>query len=166
MRSGFFSITHVLLFIVAAALVAGCAPAGDAPEKMVTEADALDKAWLEAYNSKNVDAIMALYWNSPDLVSYPPGEMEVRGWDKMKEGMMKEFSQATDGKLEFVETSNRAMGTVVIGSGKWRFTMPSAQVDVTGRYTDVKAKKEGKWVYLMDHASVPMPPPPDQPSGN
>jgi hypothetical protein len=25
----------------------------------------------------------------------------------------------------------------------------------------VKALKDGKWVYIIDHASVPLPPPPD-----
>lgn len=160
------SLTLAALVILGAALVAGCAPAGDSPEKMVAEANALDKAWLDAYNSKNVDAIMALYWNSPDLTSFPPGEMEVRGFDGVKEGFVKEFAQAADGRLEFVETHNMPVGDAVVGRGKWRFTMPSAQMDVTGRYTDVKAKKDGKWVYLMDHASVPMPPPPDMPSSN
>lgn len=28
-----------------------------------------------------------------------------------------------------------------------------------GRYTDIKAERDGKWVYIMDHASMPLPPP-------
>jgi len=27
--------------------------------------------------------------------------------------------------------------------------------EMTGRYTDVKALRDGKWVYITDHASVP-----------
>jgi hypothetical protein len=29
-----------------------------------------------------------------------------------------------------------------------------------GRYTSVAVRKNGKWMYVVDHASVPMPPPP------
>jgi hypothetical protein len=29
-----------------------------------------------------------------------------------------------------------------------------------GRYSDVKAPRDGKWVYATDHASVPLPPRP------
>ena len=32
-------------------------------------------------------------------------------------------------------------------------------VEAMGRYTDVKAQRDGKWVYIIDHASVPLPPP-------
>ena len=31
---------------------------------------------------------------------------------------------------------------------------------VEGRFSDVKAQKDGKWVYIIDRASVPLPPPP------
>jgi len=34
-----------------------------------------------------------------------------------------------------------------------------------GRYTDVKAKRDGRWVYLLDHASAPIPPPAESPDG-
>ena len=33
-------------------------------------------------------------------------------------------------------------------------------LQMEGRYTDAKAERDGKWVYLVDHASVPIPPPP------
>ena len=28
-------------------------------------------------------------------------------------------------------------------------------IEVHGRYTDVKAERDGRWVYLVDHGSVP-----------
>ena len=49
------------------------------------------------------------------------------------------------------------------GSGRWKLTIPAAKGPasvIEGRYTDVKAQKDGKWVYIVDHASVPLPPPP------
>jgi ketosteroid isomerase-like protein len=100
-----------------------------------------------------------MYWKSPDAVSYPPGEMEMHGWDAIKAGMERDFSEAQRGKLELIESKNTVAGDVVIGWGKWRYTVPGTPVEITGRYTDVKAKKDGKWVYIHDHASVPIPPP-------
>jgi ketosteroid isomerase-like protein len=54
-------------------------------------------------------------------------------------------------------------GDVVIGWGLWRVTVAGpdgAPVEVVGRYTDVKAERDGTWVYILDHASAPLPPPP------
>jgi ketosteroid isomerase-like protein len=68
--------------------------------------------------------------------------------------------------LELLESSNAAAGEVVLGTGKWRFTIPSPQgapIEVMGRYTDVKAKRGGKWVFILDHASAPLPAPPGEP---
>lgn len=32
-------------------------------------------------------------------------------------------------------------------------------MEMRARYSDVKAKRDDKWVYIFDHASVPLPPP-------
>jgi hypothetical protein len=33
-------------------------------------------------------------------------------------------------------------------------------MELDGRFTDVKTQRDGKWVYILDHASAPMPGPP------
>lgn len=150
-----------ILFVVlfAALLLSGCAQPGESPEQMIAEAKALDQRFVEAYNKGDVDAIMDTYWNSPDLVSYPPAELQLRGWEAVKQGMTKEFATMAGGKLELLETSYKAFGDVVISWGTWRYSMSEPPMEVVGRYSDVKGKKDGKWVYIMDHASAPMPPP-------
>jgi ketosteroid isomerase-like protein len=150
----------VVPLLVAAMCVSGCMPQGESPEQMLKEAKALDERFIEAYSTGDIDAMMALYWKSPDLVSCPPGEMMVRGWDDLKEAMVKDFATSPKGKLEMFELHNTVAGDVVLGSGKWRYTMTDPPMEMVGRYTDVKAKKDGKWVYIMDHGSVPLPPPP------
>jgi len=145
------------LMVVGAMFLSGCAPLGETPEQMITEAKALDQRFIAAYNNGDVDAVMATYWNSPDLVSYPPGALEVRGWEAAKEGFAKEFS-SMKGTLEFMEPNYRVAGDVVMGWGKWRFTMSDPPMEMMGRYTDVKAKRDGRWVYILDHASAPLPP--------
>jgi ketosteroid isomerase-like protein len=145
-------------------LITGCAEAPPDPAKMVAAADELDQKFFDAYSSKDLETIKELYWNSPDVVSHPPGEMEVRGYDAVIESFRKDFDRGMDSKLELLEHTNRAEGSVVIGTGLWRFTlnMPEGEpLVIEGRYLDVKAERDGKWVYIADHASVPLPPPPE-----
>jgi ketosteroid isomerase-like protein len=154
-----YRMTCISLCMVGAMFLAGCMSQGGNPEQMIAEANALDQKFFEMYNNSDVDGIMALYWKSPDVVSYPPGELEIRGWDAIKEGFEKDFGSGQVGKLELMESSNTVAGDVVIGMGKWRYSIPDPPMEIIGRYTDVKAKKDGKWVYTHDHASMPMPPP-------
>ena len=46
----------------------------------------------------------------------------------------------------------------------WLSTVPAngdgTSTVLQGRYSDVKAQRDGQWVYIMDHASVPLPPAP------
>jgi len=154
-----------LSFMAAISLMAGCKCKEHDPEQMIAAAKELDQRFTDAYNKGDADAIMATYWNSSDLVSYPPGTLEFRGWQAAKQAMAASFAQAPGGKLTLTETNYQVAGDVVISWGKWTFTMPmpgGASMEMVGRFTDVKAERDGKWVYIMDHASVPLPPPPDQ----
>ncbi len=46
---------------------------------LIAEANKLDSLFLVAFNNGDADAIMKLHWNSPELCTYPPGEMQVNG---------------------------------------------------------------------------------------
>jgi ketosteroid isomerase-like protein len=130
---------------------------------MVAAASDLEKRFLETFNTGDVDALMALYWNSPDLSMFPPDAMAIRGWDAAKAAMTETVKAMAGAKFEILESRNVAHGTVVVGSGLWKLTIPAAKGPATvleGRYSDVKAQKDGKWVFVSDHASVPLPPPP------
>ncbi len=140
----------------------GCTPKGEDPEKMITAAKDLDKRFIEAYNNRDVDAIMDTYWNSPDLVSYTPGQLEIKGWQNVKDMFTEEFENMPEFSLKLTEMHYQVAGDVVIGWGKWQMTISPPGIEpivIDGRYTDVKAEKNGKWVYTIDHASAPMPPP-------
>jgi ketosteroid isomerase-like protein len=66
-------------------------------------------------------------------------------------------------KLELTDQRNVVVGDAVVGYGLWRMTMPvpdGPPMMMEGRYTDVKVMRDGKWLYMVDHASAPLPPPP------
>lgn len=129
---------------------------------MIAAANDLDARFLAAFNAGDAEAFAATYWQSSDVVSFPPDTMEARGWDAVSEAAHEMVTNMPGAKLELIDMHHRVAGDVVIGWGLWRMTMPNADgepVVMEGRYSDVKAERDGKWVYLLDHASVPIPPP-------
>ena len=127
--------------------------------KMIAAAKELDRKYMEAFNKADLDAYMETYWKSPEALTYLPTQMEVRGWNDMRDASKAFFESVKGAKGEFVESNYKVAGEYVIGWGKWLITLPdSAGTQIRGRYTDVKAKRDGKWVYILDHGSVPLPP--------
>jgi ketosteroid isomerase-like protein len=144
-------------------LASACAPKGPTPDEMVEAANALDGAFLAAFNAGDINALMATYWNSPELVSIGIDGMGGTGWEGPKAGWEATFAAMPGTQLAFPTMHNIAAGDVVLGWGTWTMTIPNSDGTSTvlqGRYSDVKAQRDGKWVYIMDHASVPPPPAP------
>jgi ketosteroid isomerase-like protein len=143
----------------------GCASAPQVPdaEAMVASANALDQSFLEAFNRGDVEAVSSLYWDSPDVVSFPVDALQARGMGELKAAAAQSAAAMPGARLELTESHQMPAGDVVIGWGLWRVTVAGpdgAPVEVVGRYTDVKAERDGTWVYILDHASAPLPPPP------
>ena len=70
------------LLVPALALSAACAePVPPAPDAnaMIVAAGALDEQFLAAFNSRDVDAMAALYASGPDTVSFMPDVIVMRG---------------------------------------------------------------------------------------
>lgn len=154
---------HAVLYAVLLATVAsimGCASLRENPREMIAAVKALDEQSVAAFNKRDVDAMMAIYWKSPDLVSYPMDTLEEeRGWDAVKAGIKQMFATMPAGvTVEATEANYEVAGDVVIAWGRWRTKMklPSGQTTtLDGRSTGVAAKRDGKWVYILDHLSVP-----------
>lgn len=159
-----------LLVVAAAALACArppAAPPGPTPADLVKSANALDAAFVEAFNRGDAEALAALYSVGTSVVSYPPDAFALRGNQEILEGNRKSFAASPGAKLELTESNQLPAGDIVVGWGTWKLTLPTPDgktTEVLGRYTDVKAERGGKWVYLLDHASVPLPPPPPEPA--
>jgi uncharacterized protein (TIGR02246 family) len=123
--------------------------------------NAAGKAFQKAVNAGDVDGIVALYRD--DAVSYPPDMMVAKGKDAIRKTWTDLFAQYT-AKLELVNGSYEEHGNVSIAWGQFTMTLtPKAggePMKIEGRYSDTAIKESGKWLYIVDHASVPLPPPP------
>ena len=157
-------ITLMIVLAAAILMAAGCTPPAPNTEQMIAAAKEVDQRFIDAYNAGDVDGVMALYLNSPDLVSFPVGgEVMIKGYDAMKTNLMKEFAQMKGAKLEISDAHYEAAGNLVVTWGLWHWSGPmpdGTPMEMDGRFTDVKKEHDGKWVYIMDHPSAPLPPPP------
>lgn len=148
--------------VVALVLSTACAsmPRSSADE-MVAAARALDAAFMDAWNRGDAEALSRLNWDSPDAVLFPPAALEARGIAAIRQANAQTLAALPGSRIELFESHQIPAGDVVIGWGKWRLTVPGPNgttTEIIGRHTDVKAMRNGRWVYLIDHASVPLPP--------
>ncbi|MEO5905448.1 MAG: hypothetical protein ABIQ11_01890 [Saprospiraceae bacterium] len=133
------------------------------PDELIAEAESLDSLFLVAFNRGDVDALMSVLWNSPELVAYPPGEMQLKGYDAIRESYVKEFTTNKGAVLAYTGTYNIPFADGVAGFGTYTWTLAvdgKAPMVVEGRYSDIKAFKDGKMVIIHDHSSAPAPPAP------
>lgn len=163
---------RVIPFALLVVMTIGCANQSQAPamtpEQMVSAADAVDAAFVDAFNKGDAAAMSALYWNSPEVVSVAPDVLQPsRGIDALRAANTKMLEAMKGARIEITEHHQVPAGDVVLGWGTFKLTMPGGGGEILGRFTDVKGQRDGKWVYLMDHGSVPlMPPPPAAPTTN
>jgi uncharacterized protein (TIGR02246 family) len=153
--------------IVAIALVGlgltaagGCSSSGQCPlfhsdKTMIESAKKLDADFMAAFNKGDADATAACYWDSPEMVMYPPAAMERRGWQAARDEFAAFFKNNPGAQLRLIDPQYRVAGPDVVGYGRWTVTQSNGQ-QLNGRYTEIMAKKDGKWVMVLDHPSVPM----------
>jgi ketosteroid isomerase-like protein len=147
------------------ALAGACGPKasapaeGPTPAEMIAAAAALDSEYVAAFNRDDADALMATYWKSPRLVSIGLDGSAPEGWEGVSAAWHESMDGNPDSRLEFMESQNVPLGKAVIGWGRWRITTASDSGPprvLEGPYSDVKMFQDGRWVRVLDHASVPI----------
>jgi uncharacterized protein (TIGR02246 family) len=124
-------------------------------------AKAVDEAWIQAMKAGNVAAVVALY--APDAVLYPPDALEARGTAAIRASYESMLSAVVVNDAS-IDAQYQTAGDMSVGFGKATLTMtPKAggsPQTMSVRVTAVARKIGGKWLYVVDHASAPLPPPP------
>ncbi len=160
--------TVALFTAISSSVILGCGSPTLTPSnvtssaELMTAATELDSLFLVAFNNGDAEALMKLYWNSPELRAYPPGEAQQTGYDAVKAAMTKEFAMNKGARLEYLNTNNLVFAGGVVGHGTFRWTLPmegGEPMVMEGRYTEVKEMKDGRMVITVDHTSAPMAPP-------
>jgi len=126
-------------------------------------AKSVDAAWEKAIVANDLDAIVACY--APDAVMWGPGEVEAKGEKAIRASYAALLKDNTVKEAKTSDTQYRTAGKISVGWGHFSMTMQpkagGAPVTMKGRFNEVAAEKDGKWAYIVDHASVePAPPAP------
>ncbi len=122
---------------------------------------AVDQAWLKAFNSGDADGIAKLYDENALLM--PPGSPAVQGRAAIRAFLKNEMDGAAKGGVVFSlgpKPTGGVSGSMGWQSGTYTVTDKSGKVLEAGKYLSVSMKKGGKWVYVRDTWNADAPPSP------
>lgn len=153
-----------LVAVVLFALAACAPPNAGAPDEaaMIEAARAVDQEFQAAFNRGDAAGVSAVYWQSPEVVLMAP-DGTLTGIDAIRASWETAFASGPGPQIELLENQYRVAGDHVIAWGSFRMNVGGGVV-LEGRTTEVLAERDGRWVYVIDHASVPLPPPPGAPA--
>ena len=132
-------------------------------------AEAHSRAFAKAFNSKDQKAVLALYAKEARVIWPGQGE-EANGTEQIRRLIAKTMKEAPkDLQVIFESQEIIPLGDkcfAVLGHWQETFTgTDGKKVTVDARTSEVLRRHEGKLLYVVDHASVGLPPaPPSMPA--
>jgi ketosteroid isomerase-like protein len=120
----------------------------------------LDERFTSGMSRKDIEQVMSCFWNSPDLILVVYDGTVFRGFDEVRRAFEQLFDQCEALSLVIDEVSHNRQDDSVFAVGTATYemiTIDGASQKVTERWTDVRRKVDGRWVYVMDHAHALAP---------
>ena len=153
-----FSIFNLTLLLF---LTVGCWGQVESEEQAKSLSDAdlvanqeLDQRFNDAMDQMDIEKLMSCLWNSPDLIFVDFDGNVNRGYDNIRKVFEQFFDQFESLSLVCDEISHIRAGNSVFAVGTATYTMQTkdgTSQQVTQRWSDVRGKVEGRWVYVLDH---------------
>ena len=124
------------------------------------EGIALNQRLMDAFNKKNVTAVMALYSDDPDAVFFEETIPFQFNKAELTKAIGMFFQSASDYHIgmESVDMLVRGDLAVVHSIIRQTWTDKDGTHALNSRYTRVDRKEGGKWLIWHEHASVPYDP--------
>jgi ketosteroid isomerase-like protein len=120
----------------------------------------LDHRFTGGMSRMDIEQVMGCFWNSPDLILVVYDGTVFRGFDAVRNAVQQMFAQCETLSLVIDEVSHIRQGESVFAVGTATYEMKTNEGDsqkITERWTDVRRKVDGRWVYVMDHAHALAP---------
>jgi uncharacterized protein (TIGR02246 family) len=139
-----------------------CAGATRALADAAADGRAVSDAFAKAVAAGDVQAVLALYRDDASVIWPGQGE-EAKGKAAIEPLARNLVAQAKNGTVVLKSQESTPLGDgYIVNVGRWEETVVGPggkKTVVTIRTSEVLAKTDGKWLYLVDHASVGVPPP-------
>jgi len=117
----------------------------------------LDRRFCEGMSGKDIEQVMSCAWDSPGLTFVDFEGNVVRGPDDFRKVVEGLFGQCESLRLVINEISHIRAGETVFAVGTATYDMRAkdgASQRITERWTDVRIKVDGRWVYALDHTHL------------
>ena len=128
-------------------------PGAESPELLLD-------AFVRALAANDANAVAACY--AKDAICYAMDEMVGIGPDFVRESWNNFFSVYTIRDVRLTDTHTEAFGDTAATWGLFVMRVETVsgaeEIELQGRFTDVAKRFDGAWRYIVDHASVPLPP--------
>jgi ketosteroid isomerase-like protein len=125
------------------------------------EIRSLESRFADAFRAKDVDAVMANYEHSPELIFFDVvPRSEYTGWDAYRRDWQQFF--ATIGAIKLFQIEDltiHADGNLAYGYSFQHYVSESKAgkpIDLTVRVTDVYRIIGGQWLIVQEHVSLPV----------
>jgi ketosteroid isomerase-like protein len=150
----------MLVGYVVAGCVA-CAAGGSGTAALPSEealrqmADSVNQAYVQAFNSGNADALMAVYFKTGDIVSVGLDGSILTGYDALATDWTKSLDDVPGSTLALTEAHHNVIGPAVLSFGRWTLTPKDGDQSsvLSGPFTILKAYRNGRMAIVMDHVS-------------
>ena len=154
--------TQHLAALLAATVTLALSAAFAAGTTGIAALEAVDQAWVKAFNSNDADAMAALY--DEKAVLLPPNAPAVSGRAAIRGFLAKEMDGAKKAGVAFglgAKPAGGVSGGMGWQSGTYAVKDKAGKVVEAGKYLSVSKKQGGKWLYVRDtwNADGASPPP-------
>ena len=148
---------RLLLVIVLFVTCSAPAEAYDSPE-------ALQAIFMAALRANDAQGLAACY--TGDAVNFPVDSLIGHGPESVAASWSGFFAAYTVVEATLSEQHMETHDDTAIAWGLFTIRAEPAEggdvVEMQGRYMDVARNIGGRWLYVADHASMPLPPPPEE----
>ena len=126
--------------------------------------EALQDAFMNGMRANDADRMAACY--TADATNFAVDSMVGIGPDAVRESWGGFFANFKVLEASLSDTHMETSGDMAAAWGLFSITAQPAgggeTVEMHGRYMDVAKNIDGSWLYIADHASMPLLPPPEE----
>lgn len=123
--------------------------------------EALQEAFMEALSANDAQGLAACY--TDDAVNFPVDSMMGFGPESVLDSWNGFFEAYNVLDASLSDDHLEVHGDTAIAWGLFSILAESAEggdpIEMKGRYMDVARNIDGSWLYVADHASLPLPAP-------